>query len=48
MKKLNHLKNLDLLMKGVSETIKDEAKKQKGEFLGMLLGALAANLFGIY
>ena len=29
---------------GVSETIKDEAKEQKGEFLSMLLGTLAASL----
>ena len=35
-----------LLIKGVSETVKNEAKKQKGRFLVMLLGALVANLFG--
>ena len=37
------------LLKGVSETIKDEAKEQKGGFLTMLLGALgalAASLLG--
>ena len=33
-----------LLVKGVSETIKNEAKEKKGEFLSMLLGTLAANL----
>ena len=27
-----------LLIKGISETIKNEAKEQKGEFLSMLLG----------
>ena len=33
-----------LLIKGISETIKNEAKQQKGGFLGMLLGTLGANL----
>ena len=33
-----------LLMKGVSETIKCEAKEQKGGFLIMLLGTLGASL----
>ena len=35
-----------LLIKGVSETMKNEAKEQKGEFLGMLLGTLATSLLG--
>ena len=35
-----------LLIKGVSETIKNEAKEQKGEFLGMLLGTFSASLLG--
>ena len=34
-----------LLIKGVSETIKNEAKEQKGGSLGMLLGTLAARIF---
>ena len=29
-----------LIIKGVSETIKNEAKEQRGKFLGMLLGTL--------
>ena len=33
-------------MKGVSETIKNETKEQKGGFLSMLLGTLGASLFG--
>ena len=33
-------------MKGVSETIENEAKKQKGGFLSMLLGTLGASLLG--
>ena len=35
-----------LLIKEVSEIIKNEAKEQKGGFLGILLGALAANMLG--
>ena len=31
-----------LLIKGVSETIKNETNKQKGGFLGILLGTLGA------
>ena len=33
-------------MKGASETIENEAKEQKGEFLGMLLDTLSATLLG--
>ena len=33
-----------LLIKGVSGTIKNEAKKQEGGFLPMLLGILAASI----
>ena len=37
-----------LLIKGISETIKNDKKKQKqkGGFLGMLLGSLGASLWG--
>ena len=35
-----------LIIKKVSQTIKKEAKQQKGVFLGMLLGALGARLLG--
>ena len=35
-----------LLLEGVSETIKGEAKEQKGGFLSMLLGTLDASLLG--
>ena len=34
-----------LLIKGVSKTIENETKEQKGGYLGMLLGTLAASLF---
>ena len=40
------LEGSGLLKKGVSETIKNEAKKQKGGFLGILLGTLGASLLG--
>ena len=33
-----------LLIKGVSETIKNEAREQKGGFIGMLLDILGASL----
>ena len=33
-----------VLLKGVSETIQNETKKQKGGFLSMLLGTLGASL----
>ena len=42
------VKSLDssLLLKGVSETVKNEAKEQKEGFLSMLLGTLGASLLG--
>ena len=35
------------MIKGISETIENEAKEQKGRFLSMLLGTLAATIIGI-
>ena len=35
-----------LLIKGISETIKNKAKEQKGGFLSMLFGTLGASLLG--
>ena len=35
-----------LLVKGISETIKNEAKQQKGRFVSVLLGTLAASVLG--
>ena len=40
------LKKYGLLIQGVRETIKNEAKEQEGEFLGMLLGTLGASFLG--
>ena len=34
------------MLKGVTKTIKNETKKQKGGFLSMLLGTLDASLLG--
>ena len=34
----------DLLLKGVTETVQNEVKEQKGGFLSMLLGTLGASL----
>ena len=44
MKIVKSLEEFGLLIKGVSETIENESKEQKGGFLGMLLSTLAANL----
>ena len=38
------LEESGLLVKRISETIKNETEKQKGRFLPMLLGTLAASL----
>ena len=38
------LEDSGLLLKGVSKTIQNEAKEQKGGFLSMLLGTLGASL----
>ena len=46
MKKVKSLKELGLLLKGDGETTKNEAKEQKGGFLGMLLGTLGGSLLG--
>ena len=46
LKTVKSLKEFGLLRKGVSQTNKNEAKNQKGGFLGMSLGTLAAGLLG--
>ena len=40
------LEDSGLLPKGVTETIQNEVKEQKGGFLSMLLGTLGASLLG--
>ena len=44
MKIVKSLEESVFFIKGISETIKNEAKEQKGGFLGMLLGTLGAIL----
>ena len=46
IKIVNSLEESSSLIKGVSETIKNEGKEQKGGFIGMLLGILVARLLG--
>ena len=43
MKIVKSIEKSGLLIKGISETIRNEAKKQKSRFLRMLLGTLAAS-----
>ena len=45
MKIVKSLEESGLLIKGVSETIKNEAKEQIGGFRGMLLGTSGDSLF---
>ena len=45
MKIVKPLEESGLLIKGVSETIKNEAKEQRG-FLGILLGTIDVSLLG--
>ena len=46
MKTVKSLEESGLLLKRISETIKNEGKEQKGGFLPILLGTLAASILG--
>ena len=46
MKIVQALEDSNILLKGVTETVKNETKEKKGGFLSMLLGALGASLLG--
>ena len=46
MKIVLALEHSNILLKGVTKTIKNETKEQKGGFLSMLLGTLCASLLG--
>ena len=46
MKIVQALEDSNFLLKGVTKTIKNETKEQKGRFLSMLLGTLGTSLFG--
>ena len=44
IKMIKSLEDSGLLLKGVTETVQNEVKEQKGGFLSMLLGILGASL----
>ena len=46
MKIIKSLEESSLLIKGISEAIRNEAKEQRGGFLGMLLSTVCARLLG--
>ena len=46
MKIIEALENSGILLKGVSKTIENETKEERGGFLSMLLGTLGASLLG--
>ena len=46
MKIVQALEDSNILLKGVTKTIKNETKEQKGGFLSMLLGTLGVSFLG--
>ena len=46
IKIVKSIERFGLLLKGVTETVQNEVKEQKGGFLSMLLGKLGASLLG--
>ena len=48
IKIVKSLEDSGLLLKGVTETGKNEVKEQKGGFFSMLLGTLGASLLEIF
>ena len=46
MKIVQALEHSNILLKGITKTIENETKEQKGGFLGLLLGTLGASLLG--
>ena len=46
IKIIKERENSDILLQGVTKTIENEIKEQRGGFLSMLLGTLGASLFG--
>ena len=46
LKIVKSLEDSGLLLDGITETVKNEVKEQKGRFLNMLLGTLGTSLFG--
>ena len=46
IKIVKSLEDSGLLLKGITETVQNEVKEQKGGFLSLLLGTLGASLLG--
>ena len=46
MKIIKALESSGILLKGITKTIENETKEQRGGFLSMLLGTLGASLLG--
>ena len=46
IKTVKSLEDSGFLLKGVTETVQNEVKEQKGGFASMLLGTLGASLLG--
>ena len=46
LKRVKSLEDSGLLLKGITETVQNEVKEQKGGLLNMLLGTLGASLLG--
>ena len=46
LKIVKSLENSGLLLNGVTKSVKNEIKEQKGGFLSMLLGTMGASLLG--
>ena len=46
LKIVKSLEDRGLLLDGITETVKNEVKEQKGGFLSLLLGTLGASLLG--
>ena len=46
LKKVKSLEESGLVLDGITETLKNEVKEEKGGFLGMLLGTIGASLLG--
>ena len=44
--KIQALEDSNILLKGITKTIKNEAREEKRGFLSMLLGTLGASLLG--
>ena len=46
LKIVKSLEDSGILLDGITETVENEVRKQKGGFLSMLLGTIGANLLG--